>query len=125
MIRNTELIGVDEDGNMALWQRGNVQPVTAFESNGGWIQSGHYVIQWKGHAITVHCSGSRYGNIHVLFMRSGADSKQIPFDEVEAMLLGKVVPDPEHVARIRMMLDRATKAMRASNQAPHLRRGKI
>jgi hypothetical protein len=125
MIRNTELIGVDEDGNMALWSRGDVQPITEFERGGPYIESAHYVIQWKGHAITVHCNGPRYGNINVLFMCSASNTQQIPFDEVEAMLLGKVIPDPEHQARIRITLERLTEAMRAKNQAPHLRRGKI
>jgi hypothetical protein len=125
MVRDVELIGVDEDGNMALWASGDVQPLSQFGGSGPYIESAHYVIQWKGHAITVHCNGSRYGNINVLFMCSASDTKQIPFDDVEAMLLGKVIPDPESQARIRMMLDRLTKAMRASNQPPHRRRGKI
>jgi hypothetical protein len=125
IIRNTELIGLDEEGNMSLWQRGDVQPITEFGGSGPYIESAHYVIQWKGHAITVHCNGSRYGNIRVLFMCGGGDAEQIPFDEVEAMLLGKVIPDPEHQARMMIVLDRITKAMRAGNQAAHLRRGKI
>ena len=70
VIRNTELIGLDEEGNMSLWQRGNVQPITEFERNGQWIEGGHYVIQWKGHAITVHCNGSAFGSISVQFMCS-------------------------------------------------------
>jgi hypothetical protein len=71
MVRNTELIGVDEGGNMSLWQRGDVQPITKFGGNGPWIESAHYVIRWKGHAITVHCSGPRHGTIGVQFMCSG------------------------------------------------------
>jgi hypothetical protein len=125
MIRNTELIGLDEDGNMSLWDTGDVQPLTEFGGSGPYIEGAHYVIQWKGHAITVHCNGSRYGNIRVLFMCSAGDAKQIPFDEVEAMLLGKVIPDPEHQARIMLMFAQIKEAMSAKHQAPHLRRGKI
>lgn len=57
--RTTELIGMDIDGQMYLLQTGQVRPITAFEDyrHGGLrlIKSGHYVIQWQGHAITVHC----------------------------------------------------------------------
>ncbi len=125
ILRDVELIGVDEDGNMSLWQRGDVQPITEFGGDGHWIESAHYVIEWKGHAITVQCRGSRYGSICVLFMCGGGYSVQMPFAEVEAMLLGKVIPDPEHEARIHMALESLLEAMRASNAAPHLRRGRI
>ena len=47
-LRRQELIGLDEEGNMSLWDTGDVLPVQAFEADGPWIKSGHYVIDWKG-----------------------------------------------------------------------------
>jgi hypothetical protein len=123
--RMTELIGLDEDGNMALWDTGNVQPVTAFEVDGRWIKSGHYVIQWKGHAITVHCGNTAGGLISVQFMCSRNWTIYLPRPEVEAMLLGKVLRDPEHVARLTALIDMAITALHAQAHAPHRRRGRI
>jgi hypothetical protein len=124
-VRETELIGVDEDGNMSLWQVGNVQPVTAFETDCVWIKSAHYVIQWKGHAITVHCSGWAGGMLGVLFMCSRGAEVRMPCHEVEAMLLGEVIPDPEHEAKILMLLKGACEALHHQQQSPHRRRGRI
>jgi hypothetical protein len=118
MIRNTELIGLDEDGNMSLWQRGNVQPVTEFERVGPWIQGGHYVIQWRGHAITVHCNGPAFGTISVQFMCSRNWVARLPHLEVEAMLLGKVVDDPEETARTVALIKEAMEALHERQRAP-------
>jgi hypothetical protein len=123
--RETELIGVDEDGNMSLWQVGNVRPVTAFETDGIWIKGGHYVIQWKGHAITVHCNGGVGGLISLQFMCSRNWVLYMRLAEVEAMLLGKVIPDPEHEARILLSLKEWGEALHRSQQVPHRRRGRI
>jgi hypothetical protein len=124
-VRETELIGVDEDGNMTLWQVGNVQPVTAFETDGIWIKGGHYVIQWKGHAITVHCNGGVGGLISVQFMCSQNLVLYMPLAEVEAMLLGKVIPDPKREAEILLLLKQWVEAMHRRQQAPHRLRGRI
>ena len=59
-----ELIGCDEDGNMSLWSVGDVLPMTAFDfdwSLNGDI-NGHYVIDWKNHAITI----ARVSQFHVI-----------------------------------------------------------
>jgi hypothetical protein len=56
--RTTELIGMDTDGRMYLWSTGEVRPVSAFEVDGYFIKDGHYVIQWRDHAITVHCGNT-------------------------------------------------------------------
>jgi len=125
--REMELIGVDEDGQMSLWDTGLVQPVSAFETTEGgqYIESGHYVIEWKGHAITVHCGNRTDGTVSILFMCSGGGSFSMQRAEVEAMLLGKVIPDPIVQAEIREGLKRLTENLKASRQAPHLRRGSI
>lgn len=98
--RTTELIGMDIDGQMYLWQTAQVRPVTAFEDyrHGGLrlIKSGHYVIHWQGHAITVHCGNvldGRKWKVGVQFMCSRGAPLCMPRAEVEAMLLGEVVRD--------------------------------
>jgi hypothetical protein len=125
--RMMELIGVDEDGVMSLWSTGNVQPVTAFETtNGGrWIKSGHYVIDWKGHAITVHCGNFINGRVSLLFMCSAGNGTSMTREEVEAMLIGKVIPDPAAEARILQGLQDLTEALKRRNQASHRLRGRI
>jgi hypothetical protein len=123
--REVELIGCDEDGWMSLWSVGMVRPVTRFESHGRWIEDGHYVIQWKGHAITVHCGNFADGTVSVLFMCSRLRSISLPRAKVEAMLLGKVIPDPEAVARISESLRQLSDSLHARTRAPHLQRGRI
>lgn len=123
--REMELIGCDEDGRMSLWDVGMVQPVTTFKSNGRWIESGHYVIQWKGHAITVHCGNFAGGSISLLFMCSRQHALSLPRAKVEAMLLGKVIPDPKQTAKVTEMLRQLVDAHHARTRAPHLQRGRI
>ncbi len=125
--RTTELIGVDEDGNMALWSVGEVLPISAFPIVGeGWfIESAHYVIQWKGHAITVHCCGQVGKLIEVLFMCSYGDAKKIPFKEVEAMLIGKVIPDARDQAEFMQKLKELGEILHRKDHAPHRQRGRL
>jgi hypothetical protein len=78
-LRKTELIGLTDDGRMVLWSTENVRPVSAFATTKrGYIDGGHFVIEWKGHAITVHCgnydSTPQSGLISVQFMCNGARS---------------------------------------------------
>jgi hypothetical protein len=126
--RKTELIGLTDDGRMVLWDTGMVRPISRFESDGRFIKSGHYVIEWKGHAITVHCGnqmrGARWG-IGVLFMCSDATSVFMDQAEVEPLLIGEVVRDPESERRIVEAFERIREADRQWCQAPHLQRGRI
>jgi hypothetical protein len=123
--RTQELIGCDEDGNMSLWSVGNVLPMTAFDRSLYGHISGHYVINWKSHAITAHINGFRRDTLIVMFMCSGGNGIQMPFDDVEAMLLGKVIPDPEKEAELLEGFRQLREAMAARNAAPHRRRGRI
>jgi hypothetical protein len=127
--RTTELIGMDEDGRMYLWDTGEVRPITAFESDAdGLIKHGHYVIQWKGHAITVHCGMALVRGvwrISVQFMCSDAPVLYMSRAEVEPMLLGEVIPDPELEAQILRELKAWGEAIDAAHRAPHRRRGRI
>lgn len=123
--RNTELIGMDTDGQMYLWSTGNVRPITAFEIVAGrYIKNAHYVIQWKGQAITVHCSG-RCPSVIVQFMCNRGPVICMRQTEVEAMLLGEVVPDPELEARSARILKECNERIIAAQQAPHRRRGRV
>ncbi len=125
--REMELIGVDEEGRMSLWDTGLVQPVSAFTTTEGgqYIESGHYVIEWKGHAITVHCGNRTDGTVSVLFMCSGGGGLSMQRAEVEPLLLGKVIPDPVKAAEITRLLEGLVESLAARRQAPHLRRGRI
>lgn len=87
--------------------------------------NGHYVIDWKNHAITAHINGFRRDTLTVMFMCSGSNGIQMPFDDVEAMLLGKVIPDPEEKAKLEERFRQLREAMAARNAAPHRRRGRI
>jgi hypothetical protein len=127
--RTTELIGMDTDGRMYLWDTGEVRPISAFESGAdGHIKSAHYVIKWKDHAITVHCGNVRiHGRrkVSVQFMCSDGPVLYMPRAAVEAMLLGEVVEDPEEEARTLQALKDLHDAVVARQQAPHRRRGRI
>jgi hypothetical protein len=126
-----ELIGVDEAGNMSLWATGTIKPLSALENNASspaYIDGGHYVIWWKGHAITVHLSGSRTGLLEVLFMCGNLMKANLLCDEVEALLIGKVSEDgdgtPDYWAeRIKEVAKHLREAMIA--EAPGRRRGHI
>ena len=78
--RMTELIGLTDDGRLVLWDTSLVQPVDRFETtdDGRWIEGGHYVIEWKGHAVTVHCGNMGNGNVSLLFMCSSGPSDPSP-----------------------------------------------
>jgi hypothetical protein len=128
--RETELIGLAEDGRMVLWGTGVVRPISRFEnSTGTFIKSGHYVIEWKGHAITVHCGNmmredGRWG-IGIQFMCSTAASVFTTRPEAERMLIGEVMRDPEAERRIEEAFARVEEAFRKRDMAPHLQRGRI
>jgi len=125
--RMTELIGLTDDGRMILWDNGMVQPVSRFETieRGRWIESGHYVIDWKGHAITVHCGNYVNGDVSVLFMCSRGDSIAMSRPAVEALLLGKVIPDPVIQAKISRSLKQLLDMLVDQQDVPHRQRGRI
>jgi hypothetical protein len=125
MIRNTELIGLDEDGNMSLWQRGNVQPVTEFERIGPWIEGGLYVIQRRGMPSPSTVMARPLGRSAFSSCAAGTGLSLCRILEVEAMLLGKVVDDPEDNARVTALIKEAIEALHERQRAPHRRRGKI
>ena len=125
--RLTELIGLTDDGRMVLWDTQPVLPMSKFptKTEGGreWIIGHHYVIGWKGHAITVHCSNTMDGLVHVMFM-VGQMHLYLPRGEVERMLLGKV-HTPEADAEISRLLRKVLAAQEAKQDAPHRQRGRI
>jgi hypothetical protein len=124
--RETELIGCDEDGNMSVWSTGQVQPVSHFElTQDFYIKSGHYVIDWKGHAITVHCGNYADGNVSVRFMCSEGETLSMHRFEVESLLLGKVISDAETKSEISKELKRLAEEFMALGRAPRKPRGRI
>ena len=124
--RTTELIGLTVDGRKVLWDVGQVRPISAFEINeGGWIKSGHYVIDWQGHAITVHCSNYTDGRVGVQFMCGALGSVGLDRAFVEPMLLGVVVPDPMAAAQTLASLKRLEKYLQNARDVPHRQRGHV
>jgi hypothetical protein len=49
----------------------------------------------------------------------------LPRPEVEAMLLGKVILDPEHEAQMMLLFEELEERMDAQAHAPHRRRGRL
>ena len=127
-VRRMELIGMAEDGRMFLWDTGNVQPVSRFEqaewdTTGRFIAGGHFVIEWRGHAIVVHCAPGGDGCVVIQFMCS-RDGFRASREAVEPMLLGKVIPCPVAQAAILAGLERLTAEYTRKQQAPHRARGR-
>jgi hypothetical protein len=123
-----ELIGVDKAGNMSLWSTGTIDPLSALENNAshpGYIVGDHYVIWWKRHAITVHLNGSDW--VQVQFMCGALNSMRMARDEVEALLIGRVVPDRGKTSKIVELINETSKAWREAilAEAPGRRRGHI
>lgn len=123
--RAMELIGLTDDDRMVLWDTGEVRPVSAFETHpDGYIVGGHYVIDWRGHAITVHCGNTTGGGVLVMFM-CGTRTLLMPRAEVEKMLLGKVIPDPVVEAEILAKLKELTKLAGRLHDTPARQRGRL
>jgi hypothetical protein len=96
-----DLYGRAVDGRPMLWKRAvQVEPVTAFERNGRWIRSGHYVIDHNGDAIVVHCGNVRDASVSVQFMHEELTPYILPRDMIESMLLGRVVVSAEQQAAV-------------------------
>ena len=125
-VRVMDLLGLSKDRQLYLWQAATqVRPVSTFERRGAGIVSGHYVVEHDGVAITVHCSNLADGRVGVQSMCGGLRDWYLARKDAEAMLLGKVIPDPAKAAEISRLLRELNETMDARNTAPHLRRGKL
>lgn len=122
--RRTELIGLMDDGRKVRWGEGNVQPVDTFAIHGSWIEGGQYVINWRGHAITVYCRSRTDGLVHILFMGGGMVTA-MPQPDAEALLLGHVIEDPEQTARFLAVIQKTLDALRRGFDAPDCQRGRL
>lgn len=88
---------IPNSNRSVLWKHAvQVVPVSAFERIGGWIQSGHYVIDYNGDAIVVHCGNSADKRVSVQFMMGGPVEHLVARSAIEPMLLGKLVVSEEH-----------------------------
>lgn len=124
--RIMDLLGVGKDGNLYLWEAAQkVRPVSRFERCGSGIVCGHYVIEHRGAAVTVHCGNLTDGRIGVLFMCGGLETLRLDRKSIEPRLLGKVIPDPVAAAEITEMLRQAAERLEARHTAPHRRRGAL
>jgi hypothetical protein len=93
--------GAQENGRPLLWKRGvQVVPISAFERNGRWIKSGHYVINHNGDAIVVHCGNTGNESVSVQFLHEEMTPYSLPRGMIESMLLGKVVVSEEQQAAV-------------------------
>jgi hypothetical protein len=77
-----------------------VVPVTAFEQNGRWIKSGHYVIDHYGDAVVVHCGNMLDESVSVQFTHEEPTLYVYPREIIESMLLGRVVVCEEQQAAV-------------------------
>ena len=124
--RTMDLLGIGKDGQLYLWEAAQqVQPISRFERSGSGIKCGHYVIEYDRAAVTVHCGNLVDGRVVVQFMCGGERTVYLERKYVEAMLLGKVIPDPVAAAKISDMLRRLTEEAEARQTAPHRRRGQV
>lgn len=124
--RTMELLGVGLDGGLYVWEEtAQVQPLSRFPRNGDMIKSGHYVIEHKGAAITVHCANGADGLVILQYMCGGLPGGRFRAEEIEPLLVGKVIPDPVKEAEILQMLQDAMEALDRRAMAPHRRRGTL
>jgi hypothetical protein len=101
MPRTIDLYGRAVDGRLMLWKLAvQVEPVSAFERNGRWIRSGHYVIDHNGDAIVVHCGNVGDESVSVQFMHEQLTPYVLPRGMIESMLLGRVVASDEQQAAV-------------------------
>ncbi len=117
--RVMDLVGCDEiGGNRAYWTRdAKIIPLDRLRRDrDGWIKSGHYVIEWRGHVVVVHLSNYASRKIGIQFMRGALNSVPISIREINAKVLGMVAPDPEHEARTIAALQRLGAAFQAGQE---------
>lgn len=124
--RTTDLIGLTDDGRLVLWSAAaQVRPMTVHPTKGAPPANGHYVIDWKGHAITVHLSNHSDGRIGVLFMCSGSPCVAMTRAKIAPLVLGVVVPDPEGEAKILRKLQALIERHADRNDTPSRQRGRL
>jgi hypothetical protein len=63
------------------------------------------------------------GNVSLLFMCSTGASRSVPRAEIEALLIGRVIPDEDK--EIMEMFEELKEAMRHRHRKPHRQRGRI
>jgi hypothetical protein len=100
-IRTIDLFGCAADGRPVLWKQAmRVAPVSAFGFIGCWIACGHYIIDYKGNAIVVHCANLSDKRISVQFLLGEPVAYAAARHTVEPMLLGKVIVSAEQQAAV-------------------------
>ena len=125
-LRTMDLLGLGKDGRLYLWEPDSkVLPCSRFERRGDGIVCGHYLVEWDGRAITVHCSNLTDSRIGVQFMCDGVRTLNMARKHVEEILLGRVIPDPVKAAELSRLLKEATEAVTRQQTASHrLRKGR-
>jgi hypothetical protein len=115
---------MDTDGRMYLWSTGEVRPVSAFEINGPFIKDGHYVIQWKDHAITVHCGNTLVDGklrVSVQFMCNRGTVLSMPAMRSRQCFSARLCGIRKWRQTLRKLKE-LHEAVTARHQAPHRRR---
>jgi len=124
--RTMDLLGIGKGAELYLWDAAaQVQPVSTFERRGSMIVSGHYVVEHGGKAVTVHCGNLVDGRVSVQFMCGGLPDRYLDRKAAEAILLGRVIPDPVQAAAITEGLRRLNEQVIARQTAPHRKRGSL
>lgn len=125
--RTTDLIGLTDDGRLVLWSAAaQVRPMTVHPTKGAPPANGHYVIEWKGHAITVHLSGQGGGKTCVQFMCSGSNScVTMTRARLALLVLGVVVHDPAVEAKILRNLQALIERHADRHDIPERQRGRL
>jgi hypothetical protein len=96
-----DLYGRTGDARLMLWKRAaQVVPTNAFERNGRWITSGHYVIGHYDNVIVAHCGNVAEGVVSVQFMHDELQIYEVRRCTIEPMVLGKMVVSEEQQASV-------------------------
>ena len=85
-----DLLGLTADGRLVLWSADEkVQPISAFAGD---TVCGHYVIEWRGYAVTAHLSNDyKNGDICTHFMGNSGPVYRFKRSYLEPLLLGWVI----------------------------------
>ena len=120
-----EMLGMDVDGSLYVWSTENIQPITGFDDLGPHISSGHYLIWWRGHAVAAHLSSRMDYMIDVQFMCNSGPTVAMERQEVEDIVVGKMIKDPEHHARMMASFDQIEKTLHLRQTSARKLRGKV